>query len=81
MEIFHKKLQNLTERKWMYLVVWLGEEFIIKKVSVDHSFWNNAMKSKLQYFFDECMIKELADPRSSRKMPLREFNPQTKTFD
>lgn len=65
----------------MYLVVWLGAEFIIKDVSVDHSFWNNNMKNKLQYFFNEAMIKELANPRKPRKMPLREYNPQTKTFE
>lgn len=73
-------LSTITERKLVYLIVWLGGEFVIKKVKVDHSFWKDQMKTKLQFFFDEAMVKEIADPRKARQMELREYNPQTKTF-
>lgn len=62
------------------MVVWLGEEFIIKPVAVDHSFWNESTKKKLEYFFMEAMLKELADSRRGRKMKLRKYDPATKKF-
>lgn len=77
--ILHSFVLHL-ERKFAYLIVWLGTEFVIKKVVVDHAFWKNSMKDKLQFFFDEAMIKELADPRKARKMDLRSYDPKTKTF-
>lgn len=67
-------------RKKAYLIVWLEKEFTIKKMVVDHTFWNNHMKNKLEHFFNAAMIKELANPRSCRQMKLREYDPQTKTF-
>lgn len=74
------KPYGITGRTFMYLIVWLGAEFTIKKVKVDHSFWNNFMKEKLKFFFNEAMIKELANPRKARKMELRKYNSQTKKF-
>lgn len=71
---------SITGRRYAYIVIWLGTEFFIKKVEVDHSFWNDKMKKKLEFFFYECMLKERAKPRRARKMDLREYNKSTKTF-
>lgn len=71
---------SYLERKFAYMVIWLGTEFTIKTVAVDHTFWEHYMKEKLTFFFNECMLKELANRRKSRKMKLREYNPQLKTF-
>lgn len=70
----------ITGRKSIHLIVWLGTEFTIKTVPVDHSFWNNSMKEKLNFFFNEAMLKELANPRKARKMELRKYDLKTKTF-
>lgn len=69
-----------TGRSTSFLVVWLGKEFIVQKVSVDHHFWENNMKDKLDFFFNEAMLKELANPRKKRKMELRDYDPKNKTF-
>lgn len=39
------------------------------------------MEKKLSFFFNEAMIKELANPRKARRMELRDYNPKTKTFE
>lgn len=62
------------------MVVWLGKEFIVRKVLVDHEFWENNMKKKLEFFFNEAMLKELADPRRKRKMELRDYDRKNNTF-
>lgn len=70
----------MAGRKFAYLVVWVGTEFTIKKIVVDHSFWNDQMKNKIEFFFNEAMIKELSDPRRERKMKLRQYDARSKTF-
>lgn len=62
------------------MVIWLGEELVVKRVAVDHSFWNESFKKKLEFFFMEAMLKELADSRRMRKMKMRKYDPATKTF-
>lgn len=67
---------------YAYVVIWLGEEWTIKKITVDHSFWKDNMEKKLQFFFDEAMIKEIANSRRARKMELRKYDPkQTLSFN
>lgn len=70
----------MAGRELAYLVVWLGTEFTVKKIAVDHSFWNDQMKKKFEFFFNEAMLKELADPRRERKMKIRQYDANSKTF-
>lgn len=79
---FHSKLHNqsTTGRNVCYFIVWLEKEFVIKRVDIDPSFWNSELLQKLEYFFKEAMLKELADPRRGRKMELRKYEPTTKKF-
>ncbi|KAG4067520.1 hypothetical protein HA402_005292 [Bradysia odoriphaga] len=71
---------HITGRSFVYLVAWLGAEFTIEKVPVDHEFWKNQMVDKLTFFYTEAMLKEVANPRKARKMELREYDRETNTF-
>lgn len=74
---------HVSDRKFAYLVVWLGdgnEKFKIEKLERDDKFWDSHMKPKLIFFFNQCMLKEIANSRRDRKMGLRVFDPQQNTF-
>lgn len=72
---------HVTDKKIGFLVVWLGDnEYRIERVLRDDKFWEEKMKQKLLFFYNEAMLKEVVDPRKNRKMELREFDPSTNTF-
>lgn len=72
---------HITQKEFGHLVVWLGDnEVKIKTVERDDKFWDEEVKEKLVYFYNEAMIKEVVDPRRRRKMDLREFDLQSNTF-
>lgn len=66
-------------------MVWLGEwkgdpQYRIIEVPRDESFFENEIKPKIIYFYEEVMAKELVDPRKSRHMALREYNAEKDCF-
>lgn len=74
-------LLHISKRKYCYLMVWLGVEvYKIEIVERDDDYWTTKMKSKLVYFYEAAMLKELVDPRKRRSMELRVYDEITKSF-
>lgn len=76
---------HITNRKYGYIMVWLGEvndepQYRIVKIPKDDSFFENNIKKKLLFFYEELMIKELVDSRKKRHMKLREYDAVQKSF-
>lgn len=74
---------HITKRKLAYLMIWLGprqSQFQLVVVKRDDEFFENEMKGKLVFFYNEGMLKELAHSRKARKMELRAYDESSKTF-
>lgn len=76
---------HITERNYGCLMVWLGNnngepQYRIVRIPRDDAFFDNCMKPKLLYFYENVMVKELVDPRKKRFMNLRKFDAVTKSF-
>lgn len=72
---------HVTKRNFAYLMIWLGEnQYEVVKVKRDDEFFKNEMKEKLEFFYKEAMLKELANSRREREMELRKFDETTNTF-
>lgn len=72
---------HVTKRKTTFLMIWLGEsQFQVVQVKRDDDFFESEMKVKLDFFFNELMLKELANSRKERGMELRQYDEATKTF-
>lgn len=72
---------HITRRKWAYLMVWVGDnQFQIIEFKRDDAFFDNDMRESLMYFYNEVMVKELADSRKARSMQLRRYDDESKTF-
>lgn len=73
---------RVTGRKNAFLMIWLGEDsYRIIEVKRDDDFFQQTMKEKLTFFYNECMLKELVDSRAGRFMKLRTYNATTKSFE
>lgn len=75
---------HITRRQYGFIMVWLGEfegefQYRVVEVPKEDSVFQE-MEPKLQYFYNEVMMKELVDPRKSRHMELREYNAEKKSF-
>lgn len=72
---------HVSKRKLVFLMIWLGEsQYEIVKLKRDDKFFEDEMNQKLVYFYNEVMLKELANSRSEREMELRQYDEATKTF-
>lgn len=74
---------HVTKRKVAYLMIWLGEnenQYQIVQLKRDDKFFDEEVKQKLAYFYNEVMLKELANSRNERGMELRQYDEATKTF-
>lgn len=76
---------HVTGRNYGYLMVWLGEklgeaQYRIVRIPRDDTFFENDMKPKLVYFYENVMVKELIDPRKRRYMDLRKYDSVTESF-
>lgn len=72
---------HVTDRKYAFIMIWLGESnYRIIEVARNDKFFDEKMKDKLTYFYDEVMLKELVDSRVSRHMKLRKYDAETLTF-
>ncbi|XP_037024163.1 uncharacterized protein LOC119066045 [Bradysia coprophila] len=73
---------HVSGKQFAYLMVYLGpSEFKIEKIDRDDEYWKIKMEPELLYFFNEAMLKELVDPRSSRFMELRDYDEKNKIFE
>lgn len=76
---------HITGRNYGHLMVWLGEnsgepQYRIVTIPKDDSFFEDEMKPKLVYFYENVMIKELVDSRKKRNLDLRKYNSETQSF-
>lgn len=72
---------HITGKNNAYLMIWLGESsYRVIELEKKKDFFEKVLKPKLTYFYTEVMLKELVDPRKERKMPLRKYNAETKSF-
>lgn len=65
---------HITEKKYCFFAMWTPKGIKIEKIERDDSFWEDKMKRQLQFFYMECLLPELLDPRYPRSMDIR--NPQ-----
>lgn len=74
---------QITNRKWTYLFIWLGEnpnQHQLIEIKRDNAFFSNEIRDKLVLFYNEGMLKELANPRKDRGLDLRQWDEANKTF-
>ncbi|KAJ6639588.1 hypothetical protein Bhyg_12335 [Pseudolycoriella hygida] len=72
---------HVTKRKTTFLMIWLGEsQYQVVQVKRDDAFFDSKMRGKLVSFFNDVMLKELANSRKARGMELRQYDEATKTF-
>lgn len=74
---------HITKRKFAFLMIWLGDTAEgpeVVKLKRDDDFFEKEMKEKLVFFYNELMLKELANSRRERKMELRQYDAVSKTF-
>ncbi len=76
---------HITGRQYGCVMVWLGEhsgeaQYRIVEIPKDDSFFEQMMKPKLVYFYENVMIKELVDPRKKRALALRKYDTATQSF-
>ncbi|XP_037025940.1 uncharacterized protein LOC119067203 [Bradysia coprophila] len=74
-----------TGRKYGFLMFWLGlceetPQYRIIEVPKNDSFFDTEVTPKLNYFYNEVMVKELVDSRKQRNMALREYDPKKNIF-
>lgn len=77
---------HITGRKFGFVMVWLGEcnreaQYRIVEIPKDDSFFETTIKPKVQYFYEQVMMKELVDSRKGRSMKLRTYNRENDSFE
>ncbi|OXU17820.1 hypothetical protein TSAR_011407 [Trichomalopsis sarcophagae] len=63
---------HITNRKYCDLFIWTPvgtKPFYIER---NDTFWEQKMEPFLKLFYEECLLPEIVDSRTKRKMPLRE---------
>lgn len=72
---------HVTKRKTTYLMIWLGpDNFQIIQLKREDQFFQEEMREKLIYFYNEVMLPELANSRKERRMNLRKYDETTEKF-
>lgn len=62
---------NITKRKWYDFLVWCENDFKILRIHRSCEFWEQLIH-ELNYFYINCILLELINPRHPRKLPIRE---------
>ena len=62
----------LTGRARCHFLVWSPEEHFLETVEFDPEFWAG-LQVKLNSFYLDCLLPELADPRAPRGRPVRDL--------
>lgn len=67
---------EITGRSYCLFGMWTSSKFPLKVVKIvrDKEFFNKNMKEKLIFFYENCIIPELIDPRVARGMPIRPYS-------
>ena len=63
---------HITQRKYCIFALWTPKSVINVRVEKDDAFWKNKMEEKLVWFYNDCILSELLDPRHSKKMEIRD---------
>ena len=64
---------GITGRKWCDFTVWTPKGIAIERISFEQAFWDT-MRTKLEAFFDNALLPELAAPEIPNGRPVREPN-------
>ena len=67
----------VTGRPWCDLFIWTPNGTFTERISYDATFWNIAYR-KLQTFYNEFLLPELANPCYPKGQPLRHRQTHTK---
>lgn len=63
---------RVTGREFANIMICLCEDrYRVIEIKRDDNFFQQKMKEKLSFFYNECMLKELVDSRVGRQMQLR----------
>ena len=63
---------QVTGRRWCDFVVCTYHGILIERIERDDLFWDSKMFPQLDRFYRYCILPEIADPRHTRKMPIRD---------
>ncbi|CAN7946283.1 unnamed protein product [Ixodes hexagonus] len=63
---------NISKRRYCVLVVWTVGDTHIEVVHRDEKFWNEHMLPQLLFFYKECLLPEIIDPRVPYGLEIRE---------
>lgn len=63
---------HITQRDYCILAVWTPLGLKTETIFRIDSFWDEEIFPKLENFYMHCLLPELADPRKTRSMPIRE---------
>ncbi|KAJ6636213.1 hypothetical protein Bhyg_14801, partial [Pseudolycoriella hygida] len=74
----HQRVQEL-EALHRFTQIYRNKN-IYECVKREDKFFDEEMKTVLQYFYNEVMLKELANSSKERDMQLRQYDEETKTF-
>lgn len=63
---------NICDREYCDFVVYAGGSISVDRIQKDTLLWENVMLPKLEHFFTQCMLPEIADARIPRGMRVRD---------
>lgn len=61
----------ICKRKWCDFVIWTPSSLSIERIYFNPDFWKNTIK-KLENFYVQAILPELASPRYPQGQPIRE---------
>lgn len=72
---------HVTRRRMAYLMIYLGNSiYEIIELERNDKFWKEEMEKELIFFYNECLLKELVNPRYDRGMEFRQYDAKEQTF-
>lgn len=64
---------NITKRSiCIFLLYSMGNNLYVQNINRDEYLWTNKMLPKLIYFYMDCMLPEIVDPRVPRGLQIRD---------
>ena len=58
-------------KRWCDFVIWTPSSLSIERITFDPQFWQDT-QAKLEHFYDQAVLPELASPRFPQGQPIRE---------
>lgn len=62
---------HIIQREYCIFAIWTPLRLKMEKIERDDAFWKENMEKKLVYFYEECVLSEIIDPRQERSLPIR----------